>query len=199
MTGITKICPWAGEDPLYVKYHDEEWGVPNSDDRDLFEKLILEGFQAGLSWITILRKRNNFRKAFDNFDAEKISRYTDRNVERLMNHQGIVRNRAKIDATRNNARAYLKLKEEMGLGEYLWNFLDGRPVVNRFKTMSDIPPKTPLSANISKSLKSRGFRFVGPTTVYAFMQAMGFVNDHLVTCRRHSECAKLAKSFKAPN
>ena len=193
-----KICDWAGTDPLYVHYHDTEWGQPKADENYLFEKLILEGFQAGLSWITILRKRDNFRKAFRNFDAERIARFTKRDHERLMNNAGIIRNRLKIEATVDNAKAYLKLRGEQSLGHLFWSFQDGKPVQNRIKSMSDIAATTPTSTAISKELKRRGFRFVGPTTVYAMMQSIGMVNDHLVRCPGHARCAKLAKSFKAP-
>jgi len=196
MASNQKICPWAGDDPLYVNYHNDEWGVPVSDDRRFFEKLILEGFQAGLSWITILRKRENFRKAFDGFDPEKIARYTDKKIDRLLLNEGIIRHRGKIEAARNNARAYLDLQERITLSNFLWDFIDGRPITNKFKSMSDVPGQTPISTEISKALKKEGFKFVGPTTVYAFMQSMGFVNDHLVSCHRHSECATLAKKFK---
>ncbi len=192
-------CGWVGiSDAEYTRYHDEEWGVPRSDDKALFEKLILEGFQAGLSWITILRKRENFRKAFHGFDAERVARYSAHDVERLMNDAGIVRNKAKIEATIENAQAYLRLKERTSLGKFLWDFLDGKPVVHERRTMRDIPPETPQSKTISKALKKEGFRFVGPTTVYAFMQSTGFVNDHLVDCHRHAPCAALQRKFKAP-
>ncbi len=178
--GLTR-CPWPGEDPLYVAYHDTEWGVPEYDDRALYEKLILDGFQAGLSWITILRKRDNFRKAFDDFQPEKIARYNDKKVHALMNDAGIVRNRAKIDGTITSAKSYLEIMEEgPGFSKLLWDFVDGRPKVNNFKTTASVPASTPLSMQISKELSSRGFKFVGPTIVYAFMQATGMVNDHLV-------------------
>jgi DNA-3-methyladenine glycosylase I len=187
-------CPWPGKDPLYVAYHDLEWGVPEFDDRALFEKLILDGFQAGLSWITILRKRDNFRKAFDDFDPEKIARYTPKKIERLMTDAGIVRNRAKIEGTVGSARAWLKIMEEtLGFSHLLWDRLDGKPVQNNFKRRGQIPAETPLSKEISKDLIGRGFKFVGPTIVYAFMQAVGMVNDHLTTCHRHAAVAKLAK------
>jgi DNA-3-methyladenine glycosylase I len=193
-------CGWVGiSDAEYTRYHDEEWGVPRSDDTALFEKLILEGFQAGLSWITILRKRENFRKAFHGFDAERVSRYGARDIERLMNDAGIVRNRAKIEATIENAQAYLRLRERTSLGKFLWDFLDGKPVVHERRAMRDIPPQSDTSKAISKALKKEGFRFVGPTTVYAFMQSTGFVNDHLVDCHRHAPCAALQRKFKAPN
>ena len=186
-------CPWPKEDPLYVSYHDTEWGVPEYDDRALFEKLILDGFQAGLSWITILRKRDNFRKAFDDFDPEKIARYTPRKVEKLMQDAGIVRNRLKIDGTISSARAYLDIMEKSdGFSDLLWSHMGGRPLVNEFKTTKSVPAETPLSRVISKDLSSRGFKFVGPTIVYAFMQAVGMVNDHLVTCHRHEPLADMA-------
>jgi DNA-3-methyladenine glycosylase I len=179
-------CFWAGQDPLYVAYHDEEWGVPEFDDRALYEKLVLDGFQAGLSWITILRKRDNFRRAFDGFAPEKIARYTPRKVEALMQDAGIVRNRMKITGAVASARAYLDVMEKgAGFSKLLWDFLDGRPKVNRFRTRSQVPAETPLSRAISKELATRGFKFCGPTIVYAFMQATGMVNDHLVTCFRH--------------
>ena len=186
-------CPWPKEDPLYVSYHDNEWGVPEYDDRALFEKLILDGFQAGLSWITILRKRDNFRKAFDDFAPEKIARYTPRKVEKLMQDAGIVRNRLKIEGTILSARAYLDIMEKSdGFSNLLWSHLDGRPQVNAFKTMKSVPAETPLSRAMSKDLSSRGFKFVGPTIIYAFMQAVGMVNDHLVTCHRHQPLADMA-------
>jgi DNA-3-methyladenine glycosylase I len=187
-------CPWPKEDPLYVSYHDTEWGVPEYDDRALFEKLVLDGFQAGLSWITILRKRDNFRKAFDDFNPEKIARYTPRKVEKLMQDAGIVRNRLKIEGTVLSARAYLDIMEKGdGFSNLLWGHLNGRPKVNAFKTIRSVPAETPLSRAISKDLAARGFKFVGPTIVYAFMQAVGMVNDHLVTCHRHAECEKLGR------
>ena len=187
-------CPWAGLDPIYVAYHDEEWGVPEYDDRALFEKLILDGFQAGLSWITILRKRDNFRSAFSDFDPEKIARYTPKKVERLMQDAGIIRNRAKIEGTVKSARLWLDIQEKgPGFSHLLWDRIDGRPVQNKFKTTRQVPAATDLSLAISKDLAERGFKFVGPTIVYAFMQAVGMVNDHLVTCHRHAACARLAK------
>ncbi len=191
-------CPWAGNDALYIRYHDNEWGVPMTDDRALFEKLVLEGFQAGLSWITILRKRENFRAAFHNFDAERIARYTARDVDRLMKNEGIIRNRAKIEATISNARAYLALSECMPFSQYIWSFLDGRPVINAITSTKDIQAETDISKRMSKALKNDGFRFVGSTTLYAFMQSTGMVNDHLLTCFRHGACAKLQKKLKIP-
>lgn len=192
-------CAWLGiADSEYTRYHDEEWGVPKSDDKALLEKLVLEGFQAGLSWITILRKRDNFRRAFHDFDAETVARYGSRDIERLMADPGIVRNKMKIEATIDNAKAYLKLRERSTLGKFLWDFLDGKPVIHERRVMREIPPETPESKEISKALKKVGFRFVGPTTVYAFMQSSGFVNDHLVDCHRHAACAALQRKFKAP-
>ena len=190
-------CPWPKQDPLYVAYHDEEWGVPEFDDRALFEKLILDGFQAGLSWITILRKRDNFRRAFDDFQPEKIARYTPKKIERLMQDAGIVRNRAKIEGAVGSARAYLKIMESgPGFSVLLWDFLDGRPKLNAFRSTKQVPAETALSRQMSKELAARGFKFVGPTIVYAFMQAVGMVNDHLVTCHRHEPCCALAMKRK---
>jgi DNA-3-methyladenine glycosylase I len=187
-------CPWPRQDPLYVAYHDEEWGVPEYDDRALYEKLVLDGFQAGLSWITILRKRENFRRAFDDFDPEKIARYPKRKIKRLMGDAGIVRNRAKIAGAVGSARAWLTIMESgPGFSALLWDFLDGRPKLNNFREPKQVPAETALSRKISKELIGRGFKFVGPTIVYAFMQAVGMVNDHLVTCHRHAACAKLTK------
>ena len=186
-------CPWPKLDPLYVRYHDEEWGVPEYDDRALYEKLVLDGFQAGLSWITILRKRENFQRAFDAFEPEKIARYTPRKIERLMQDEGIVRNRMKIEGAVLSARAWLGVMEkEGGFSRLLWNFLDGKPRVNRFRSTSQVPAETALSRKMSKELAGRGFKFCGPTIVYAFMQATGMVNDHLVSCHRHAALAKPA-------
>ena len=192
-------CTWPGlDDPLYAHYHDTEWGVPKTDDRVLFEKMILEGFQSGLSWLTILRKRENFRTAFDGFDAEKIARYDDRDKARLMADTGIIRNRLKIDATIDNARAYLKLAEKTSLARFLWSFVDGRPRINTYRRHADVPAQTEVSKIVSKALKAEGFRFVGPTTMYAFMQASGLVNDHLLGCHRHHHCSELMKTFELP-
>jgi DNA-3-methyladenine glycosylase I len=189
-----KRCAWATQDPLYVAYHDEEWGVPEWDDRALYEKLMLDGFQAGLSWITILRKRENFRRAFDDFNPEKIARYTPKKIERLMQDAGIVRNRAKIVGAVNSARAYLKIMETgLGLSDMLWKHLGGKPKDNKFRERKQIPTESEISRAMSKELLSHGFKFVGPTIVYAFMQAVGMVNDHLTTCHRHAACAKLVK------
>jgi DNA-3-methyladenine glycosylase I len=188
-----KRCPWPKTDALYVAYHDEEWGVPEYDDRALFEKLVLDGFQAGLSWITILRKRDNFRRAFDNFKPEKIARYDARKKASLMRDAGIVRNKLKIEGAVLSARAWLKAMDKgPGFSVLLWDFLDGKPKVNKFRSMAQVPAETELSRQISKELANRGFKFVGPTIVYAFMQAVGMVNDHLVTCHRHAPLAKLA-------
>ena len=187
-------CPWPGQDPFYVAYHDDEWGVPERDDRALYEKLMLDGFQAGLSWITILRKRENFRKAFDGFEPQKIARYTPKKIAALMQDAGIVRNRSKIEGAILSARGWLEIQEKGdGFSNLLWGHLDGRPKVNMFKTTKSVPAETPLSKAMSKDLSSRGFKFVGPTIVYAFMQAVGMVNDHLVSCHRHAECQALAK------
>jgi DNA-3-methyladenine glycosylase I len=181
-------CPWPRQDPLYIAYHDTEWGVPERDDRALFEKLLLDGFQAGLSWITILRKRDNFRRAFDGFEPARIARYDRRKVAALMNDVGIVRNRAKIEGAILSARGYLDIMEKgPGFSALLWGFLDGKPQINRRRRIGDVPAETPVSRAMSKELAGRGFKFVGPTIVYAFMQAVGMVNDHLVTCYRHPE------------
>jgi len=188
-------CPWAGSDPLYLRYHDEEWGVPKTEDRDFFEKMILEGFQSGLSWITILRKREAFRDAFAGFDPAKIAKYGDSDVSNLLNNSGIVRHRGKIEAAIANAHAYLKLRETQSLAAYLWDFVDGTAIQNRFSSSSEIPAQTPLSQTISKELKRLGFRFIGPTTAYSMMQACGLVNDHLTSCHRHDPVAALATSF----
>ncbi len=185
-------CPWAGNDADYQRYHDTEWGVPLKTDRAIFEKLVLEGFQAGLSWITILRKRENFRRAFHQFDTEAIAAYGAKDIARLMADEGIVRNRAKIEATIDNAKAYLELRKRTTLKKLLWRELgDGGPLQRAARAMSDIPPQSETSKRISKLLKGEGFRFVGPTTVYAFMQSAGLVNDHLVGCFRYDECKKL--------
>jgi DNA-3-methyladenine glycosylase I len=184
-------CAWPNGDPLYVAYHDTEWGVPEYDDRALFEKLILDGFQAGLSWITILRKRDNFRRAFDGFKPEVIVAYSKRKTEALMGDEGIVRNRAKIDGTVASARAYLDVMEKgPGFSKLLWDFVDGKPKVNHFRRRGQIPGETPVSRAMSKELSRRGFKFCGPTIVYAFMQATGMVNDHVVQCYRHPDHAE---------
>lgn len=183
-------CGWCGSDPLYVQYHDTDWGVPEYDSRALFEKLILDGFQAGLSWITILRKRENFRTAFDGFKPEVIARYDRRKIERLMKDEGIVRNRLKIEGTVESAKAYLAIDD---FSAYLWGFVDGKPVQNSFSSLKQVPAETQLTQKMSKDLKKRGFKFCGPTIVYAFMQACGLINDHLVTCHRHEAVKKLVR------
>lgn len=181
-------CPWCGTDPLYVAYHDSEWGVPVHDDRRLFEFLLLEGAQAGLSWLTILRKRAAYRRAFAGFDAEKVARFGPRQVARLLADAGIVRNRLKIEAAIGNARCFLAVQEAFGsFDAYVWRFVDGRPIVNRWKTPAQVPVSTRESDALSRDLKARGFRFVGTTICYAHMQATGMVNDHLVDCFRHAE------------
>ena len=190
--GLTR-CPWPKLDPLYVAYHDDEWGVPEFDDRALYEKLVLDGFQAGLSWITILRKRDNFRRAFSEFQPEKIARYTPKKIERLMQDKGIVRNRMKIEGTVLSARAWLNVMDKgPGFSRLLWDFVDGKPKINSYRSTKQIPAENAVSQKMSKELASRGFKFCGPTIVYAFMQAVGMVNDHLVSCHRHAACAKLA-------
>jgi DNA-3-methyladenine glycosylase I len=188
-------CPWPKQDPLYVAYHDEEWGVPEFNDRALYEKLVLDGFQAGLSWITILRKRENFRRAFDDFQPEKIARYTPKKIERLMGDAGIVRNRAKIEGAVGSARAFIKIMESgSGFSEMLWKHVGGKPIDHKLSSRSRTPTESDESRAMSKELLSHGFKFVGPTIVYAFMQAVGMVNDHLVSCHRHAACTKLANS-----
>ncbi len=191
-------CGWAGPQPIYIAYHDEEWGVPRADDQQLLEKLTLEGFQAGLSWITILKKRSRFREVFDNFDAEKVARYGERKIESLLADAGIIRHRGKIEAAISNAKVYLELRERMSLSAFLWDFVDGTPVQNSFARLENIPAQTEVSKAMAKALKVEGFRFCGPTTVYALMQSVGMVNDHLVGCHRYVPCAELACAFKAP-
>lgn len=179
-------CQWAGNDPLYQKYHDEEWGFPVHDDRKLFEMLILEGAQAGLSWITILRKRENYRKAFDNFDAKKITKYDSKKVKQLLQNEGIIRNRLKINAAIINAKLFLEVQKEFGsFDKYIWKFVNGKPIINRWKNLKELPAKTIESDVMSKNLKKRGFKFVDSTICYAFMQAVGMVNDHTVDCFRY--------------
>lgn len=195
MTKPARRCLWCGDDPLYVAYHDREWGVPLHDDRALFEFLILEGAQAGLSWITILRKRDNYRAAFDGFDPAKVARYDRRQVDRLMADAGIVRNSLKIESAITNAQKLLDLQEEFGgdggFSQYLWRFVDGKPVHNAWRSQGELPAQTPLSVAMSKALTARGFKFVGPTICYSLMQAVGLVNDHLVDCFRHRELKSL--------
>ncbi|MCC3862395.1 DNA-3-methyladenine glycosylase I [Pseudemcibacter aquimaris] len=182
-------CDWCGDDPIYTAYHDEEWGVPVYDSRDLWEKLILDGFQAGLSWITILKRRDGFIRAFDGFDPEKIAKYDDDDIERLMNDTGIIRNRMKIVATIKNAKSYLEIEKERegAFSEFIWSFTGGEVKKNNFKSMSDVPTESEESRAMSKELKKRGFGFCGPTICYAFMQAVGIINDHLVTCHRYDK------------
>lgn len=185
---MTNRCPWAGDDPLYVAYHDEEWGVPVHDDRTLFEFLILEGAQAGLSWSTILNKREGYRQAFDNFDPQKIAAYDEAKIAALLQNPGIVRNRLKVRSAVQNAQAFLDVQEEFGsFDAYIWRFVDGRPIQNRWRELSQVPAETDVSRGMSKALKKRDFNFVGPTIMYAYMQAVGLVNDHLVSCFRHDE------------
>ena len=188
-------CAWPGEDPLYVAYHDTEWGVPEYDPRALYEKLVLDGFQAGLAWITILRKRENFRKAFHGFAPERIARYGKRDFERLMRNDGIVRSPAKIEAAIKGARLWLDIeeKEPGGFTQLIWKHVDGKPRSNRFKSIKQVPAKTAMSEALSKELKQRGFNFVGPVIVYAFAQAVGMVNDHVVGCYRHAAVEKMAR------
>lgn len=181
-------CAWVGNDPLYIAYHDEEWGVPVYDDDTLFEFLILETFQAGLSWITVLKKRENFRTAFDHFDYKKIANYGEEKYDSLLEDAGIIRNKLKIKATITNATAFMNVQEEFGsFSKYIWEFVDGKPIQNAFAHVNDVPATTPLSDKISKDLKKRGFKFVGSTVIYAFMQAVGLVNDHTTDCFRYKE------------
>jgi DNA-3-methyladenine glycosylase I len=188
-----KRCQWCGNDPLYVAYHDEEWGVPVWDDRTQFEFLILEGAQAGLSWSTILKKRAGYRRNFADFDPEKVARFTEKRLAKILQDPGIVRNRLKVHAAVTNAQAFLRVQEEFdGFSNYIWRFVDGRPKQNRWRTMADLPATTAESDALSKDLKSRGFKFVGSTIMYAHMQATGLVNDHVISCFRHRECRKLA-------
>jgi len=190
-----KRCDWANRSELEQSYHDHEWGVEIHDDRTLFEFLVLEGAQAGLSWSTILRKREGYRRAFDNFDARKISNYSEKTVSRLLANPGIIRNRLKINAAITNARAFLQVQKEFGSFDcYIWQFVNGRPIRNSWRTMTDIPASTPESEDMSKDLKKRGFKFVGPTICYAFMQAVGMVNDHVVDCFRHKELVNQRKA-----
>jgi len=181
-------CAWCGNDPLYVEYHDAEWGVPVYDDGKLFEFLILETFQAGLSWITVLRKRENFRKAFDNFDYKKIAKYSEKKYDELLQDAGIIRNKLKIKATITNAQFFMEIQKEFGsFSKYIWNFTNGKPIKNTYKTLSEVPATTELSDQLSKDLKKRGFKFVGSTVIYAHMQATGMVNDHTTECFRYDE------------
>ena len=190
---MTERCGWCGTEPIYVEYHDTEWGVPEYDSRTLWEKLILDGFQAGLSWITILKKRENFRVAFAGFNPNEIAVWGEPEVERLLQDSGIIRHRGKIEATISNARVWQKIEQREGFDQYLWKYLDGKPLQNRFATLAEVPAQTALSQQVSKDLKKEGFKFCGPTIVYAFMQATGLINDHLVTCHCHDRVAKLAR------
>ena len=196
--GELKRCHWPGEDPLYQSYHDKEWGVPEYDPRALYEKLVLDGFQAGLSWITILRKRENFRKAFHAFDPQKVARYGQRDVDRLLKNEGIIRSAAKIEAAIRGAQLWLEIeeKEPDGFTGLIWKHAGGKPRINRFKSRDQIPAQTEMSEDLARELKQRGFNFCGPVIVYAFAQAIGMVNDHTVSCFRHAECAKLAERAK---
>ena len=188
-----KRCDWCGDDPLYQAYHDQEWGVPTRDDQTLFEFLLLEGAQAGLSWITILRKREGYRRAYDNFDAARIARYSDKKIERLLQNPAIVRNRLKVASAVKNARAYLEVLETHdSFSDFIWQFVDGTPIQNRWRSLQEIPAATAISDTMSKQLKKRGFNFVGSTICYAFMQATGMVNDHLTGCHRYRACRALA-------
>jgi len=187
---MKKRCAWVTDDPLYMEYHDTEWGVPVFDDTTLFEFLVLESFQAGLSWITILKKRENFRTAFDNFDYQKIANYSEEKHNNLRNNEGIIRNKLKIKATTTNAQNFIKIQEEFGsFSKYFWSFADGKPIINKFEKREDVPATTDLSDKISKDLKKRGFKFVGSTIIYAFMQAVGMVNDHTTDCFRYDACS----------
>lgn len=191
---MIKRCTWCGDDPLYIAYHDDEWGVPVRDDATLFEFLILEGAQAGLSWITILRKREGYRTLFDNFNAEKVARYSDRKLEQLLLDPAIVRNRLKVYGARKNARAFLAVQKKFGsFSDYIWDFVDGQPLQNRWKSMAEVPATSPISDKLSKDMKQRGFTFVGSTIMYAHMQATGMVNDHTTDCYRHQGCKQLGQ------
>lgn len=183
-------CGWVGQEEIYIDYHDTEWGVPVYDSRALWEKLILDGFQAGLSWITILKKRENFIEAFQGFDPNVIANWGEPEIETLLQNPGIIRHRGKIAATISNARVWQAIEQEQGFDAYLWNYVGGKPLQNNFKSLSNVPPSTPLSAEISKDLKRRGFKFCGPTIVYAFMEAVGMANDHIVTCPRHRQLSE---------
>lgn len=190
---MTKRCTWCGTDPLYVDYHDTEWGVPTLDDESLFEMLVLESAQAGLAWITVLRKREGYRELFDGFDANRIARYTDRKLEKLLLDPRIIRNRLKVFGTRQNARAFLAVQDEVGsFSDYIWGFVDHAPIQNKRRTLKDVPATTDVSDRLSKDLKKRGFTFVGSTIMYAHMQSTGMVNDHTTDCFRHRECKELA-------
>lgn len=186
-------CAWVNDDPLYITYHDTEWGVPVFDDRLLFEFLILEGMQAGLSWLTVLKKRDNFRQSFDNFNAKRIAQYDPKKIEWLLNNTGIIRNRLKINATITNANAFLEMQQKYGsFSDYIWQFVDGKPLLNQWENINQVPAKTGISDKMANDLKQQGFKFVGSTICYAFMQAVGMVNDHTLNCFRHSEVTILS-------
>ncbi len=194
---MTRRCDWCGDDPLYIDYHDTEWGVPSRDDAHLFEMLVLEGAQAGLAWITVLRKREGYRELFDGFDAERIARYTDRKLDKLLLDPRIIRNRLKVYGTRQNARAFLAVQEEVGsFSQYVWGFVENRAIQNRWRAMKEVPATTAISDALSKDLKKRGFTFVGSTIMYAHMQATGMVNDHTTDCFRYRKCKQM--SVKKP-
>ncbi|MBT3141477.1 DNA-3-methyladenine glycosylase I [Phaeobacter gallaeciensis] len=188
-------CSWAGTEEIYLQYHDTEWGVPKYDSRVLWEKLVLDGFQAGLSWITILKKRDNFRTAFRGFDPNIIAHWGEAEVSTLLENPGIIRHRGKIEATITNAKAWQRIEEAGGFDRFLWDYVGGAPIQNRFKAQADVPTSSALSEQIAKDLKKAGFKFCGPTIVYAFMEAMGLLNNHLVTCTRHADVAKLARAL----
>lgn len=191
---MERTCSWSTKDPLLIEYHDKEWGVPIHDDRRIFEFLVLEGFQAGLSWLTVLRKRENFRNAFDDFDFNRIAGYDGRKINSLLKDAGIIRNRLKIAASIENAKAFIQVRKEFGtFDKYIWSFTDGKLIVNKFTSLSQIPAKTRLSDTISKDLKKRGFKFVGSTIIYAYMQATGIVNDHIRSCFRYKEIVSIYK------
>ena len=190
---MSERCGWVGTEAIYEHYHDTEWGVPEYDSRALWEKLVLDGFQAGLSWITILKKRDNFRAAFAQFDPNVVATWGEEDVTRLLQDAGIIRHRGKIEATITNARAWQKIELEQGFDRYLWSYVDGTPLQNTWTSLAEVPAQTPLSQEISKDLKKRGFKFCGPTIVYAFMQACGLINDHLVTCPRHDPVKALTR------
>lgn len=193
MAMAAERCPWCGDDPLYVHYHDTDWGVPEYDSRALWEKLVLDGFQAGLSWITILRKREAFRAAFQGFEPQVIAGWGETEIARLLNDPGIVRHRGKIAGTIKSAQAYLRIEAAQGFSNFIWSYVDGRPIQNRLARMEDVQAATDISKRMSKDLKKAGFTFCGPTIVYAFMQACGLVNDHLLTCPRHAEVAAMVR------
>ncbi len=186
-------CDWCGNLPIYINYHDQEWGVPEYESRVLWEKLVLDGFQAGLSWLTILKKREAFWAAFEGFDPEKVAAFTETDILRLLGDTGIVRHRGKIEAAIAGAQAWIKMEEKQGFDHFMWDYVGGTPLVNRFATMAEVPPSSDLSTRISKDLKAAGFKFCGPTIVYAWMEATGLINDHLTSCHRHEEVKRLAR------